>query len=235
MVVIIKKQKKKKIKIISFNIKSCQECHINHLIDYFVDKKPDVICLQEVDVCSKYCQEDICRILGEKLNYEYKYLKTLNRRIKGEYGICILSKYPIKNYEEYYYNNYNEKRGLQKVKIFIPHFNKEIIIFNTHLDYKSSRDLQVKECLDIINKHINFDCILCGDLNLNPKEEIYNSISCNFQKIIYNNTYSSKRPKQILDYILLHQNSNFDYNYEVDNINLSDHKPLLCRIINKKK
>ena len=168
------------------------------------------------------------------MNFQCKYLKTINRKNKGEYGICVLSRYLIQNYETYYYKKYNEKRGLQKIELFIPHFNEKITIFNTHLDYKTNRNHQVKECLEIINKHNNNNCVLCGDLNLNPQEDIYDSISCFFQNIVYSNTYSAKRPKQILDYILLHKNMSFNYKYEVDNIILSDHKPLICRIKKKK-
>ncbi len=226
------KKKKQKIKIISFNIKSCQESDLESLIDYIYKKKTDIVCLQEVDKCSKYCEKNICEEIFKKINFYSRYLKTIDRRGKGEYGICILSRYLIKDYKKFYYNTYNEKRGIQMIQVYIPFFKKNINIFNTHLDYKNSRNSQVEEFLNIVNKYKNDDCILCGDLNLNPTEDIYKIISQNFKKINYNNTYSVKRPKQILDYILIHKNSDFIYEYEVDNIKLSDHKPLICNIYN---
>lgn len=224
------RKRKNKIKIMSYNIKSCQECDFNDLIEYFNIKKPDIICLQEVDKCSKYCTQNICEELLNKLNLHSKYLKTIDRRGSGEYGICIVSRYPIQNYEEYYYGNYNEKRGLQRMQIFVPFLKKKINVFNTHLDYKNCRDSQLKDCLNIIDKHKENDCILCGDLNLNPTENVYQEISINFKKINYGNTYSAKRPKQIIDYILLHKDCKLSYEYEVENIKLSDHKPLICNI-----
>ena len=230
MLVKIKKKKKKYIKIISFNIKSCQECNIDELIDYLKSKKVDVICLQEVDLCSKYCPENICELIEKKLGFEHKYLKTVNRKKGGSYGISIFSKFPILSYKEYYYNKYNEKRGMQEIEVFIPQFKRNIKIFNTHLDYKSNRNCQVEQCLEIISHNTDYDCMLCGDLNLNPSEEVYDLISNKFKKIIYNNTYSSKRPTQILDYILLNKESKLNYKYSVDNVKLSDHKPLICKI-----
>jgi endonuclease/exonuclease/phosphatase family metal-dependent hydrolase len=230
MQVIIKKKKRKTLKIISFNIKSCQECNIEELIDYFKLKKVDIICLQEVDLCSKYCPVNICELIGKKLGFQNKYLKTINRKQGGSYGISIFSKYNIISYKEYYYDKYDEKRGMQEIEIFVPQFKRNIKIFNTHLDYKSSRNYQVKQCLDIISNYNNYDCMLCGDLNLNPTESIYNLLSEKFKNIVYNNTYSSKRPTQILDYILLNKGSNLNYEYNVENVKLSDHKPLICKI-----
>ena len=193
-------------------------------------KKSDIICLQEIDVCSKYCPVDICQIIAHKLGFYYKYLKTINRKKGGFYGIGIFSKFKILSYKEHYYHKYDEKRGLQEIEVFVPKLKRNIKIFNTHLDYKYSRNYQVKQCLDIISKYHDYDCILCGDLNLNPTENIYNSLSDNFKNIIYNNTYSSKRPRQILDYILLSKFSNLKYKYKVDDVKLSDHRPLICKI-----
>lgn len=229
MLINIKKKKKKHIKILSFNIKSCQECCVDELVKYLKSKLVDVICLQEVDLCSKYCPENICTMIEKELGLQHKYLKTVNRRQGGSYGISIFSKFPIISYHEYYYDRYNEKRGIQEIEINVPQFKKNIKIFNTHLDYKSNRNYQVKQCLEILDSN-QCDFVLCGDLNLNPTEEIYNIISEKFKKILYNNTYSSKRPTQILDYILLNKKSNFKYKYTVDDIKLSDHKPLICKI-----
>lgn len=233
MYMVIIKKKKRKVKVMSFNIRSCQDCQLDNIINYLGTKKSDIICLQEVDIFSKYCPVNICDLIKEKLGFNYKYLKTIDRKVKGQYGICIFSKYPIIEYEEYYYHNYNEKRGLQRIKVFIPKLKEEYNIFNTHLDYKHNRDLQVKECLDIIDKY-NSNCILCGDLNLNPTEEIYNKLTEKFREINYSNTYSAKRPKQILDYILINKNNDIKYKYMVDDVILSDHKPLICYITKKK-
>ena len=222
--------RKKKLKIISFNIKSCQECNLMELIEYFKKKKPDVICLQEVDKCSKYCEQDICKEFINEFGYESKYLKTVKRKGFGEFGICIFSKYKILDYQEYYYSNYDEKRGIQKISISVPFLKKKINIFNTHLDYKNVRDQQVVECLNFISRFELSDFILCGDLNLNPKSIIYGKISDYFKEIKYNTTYSYKRPKEIIDYILINKNSKLSIEYEVENVKLSDHKPLISNI-----
>ena len=154
----------------------------------------------------------------------------------GEYGNAILSRYPIiDNFVYCLPEKKMEKRCLHGVKINNG-INSNIWIFNTHLDWDNTFEIQNKQIDSIINLfESQFDenlIILGGDFNIDIND-IKNS---SFKNLIYSTkdyypTWSSKRPKKQIDNILIKNNKNLiSTEFNTINCKFSDHLPFICNV-----
>lgn len=181
------------LKVITYNIWFDQTNIIDRtisLLDVINNKKPDVICLQEV-------RPDIYTILiGQLKDYKYNFPKKINLN----YGCVIFSKYPITKCLNYDYENSTMGRGLKIAKIDYPYkltnnlnnlnnLNNntkiEIIIATTHFEslfksYCNEKKINqftiAKDVLNSLNQKYK-NIIFCVDSNVLPyEEEIFNSV-----------------------------------------------------------
>lgn len=220
----------------------------NFIKDQFLNNNIDVIALQEVWLSY------ISNLIIDELNDLDLYISippTTKKYYLGEHsGLMIISKYPIltSNYIEY--NNCNftcklSKKGLQHITI---EYNKKIInIINTHLQssfknfhnlqYQSTAEKQLNIIRDYcIKKKLN-EYIIIGDLNINMEYmERYlskNKNICLKYNQEYKNICTFPSTNEMLDYCLFsnifHKNI-IEYKL-YDNINYSDHLPLLIKIL----
>ncbi|MGL5313902.1 MAG: endonuclease/exonuclease/phosphatase family protein [Peptostreptococcaceae bacterium] len=184
----------------------------------------------------KYLKNLNCSIicLQEVLYHQYLELKKI-LKIEGVfaanvknptmlYGICIFSKNNIVSYEHVLLTSKKEQRGFIHLTIF----NKEKInIINTHLGLdKEERVVQIDEILNFKNKFEGKN-IICGDFNeknisINTFED---SASVGDGYEIGTFPKSNSR----IDYIYI-ENGIKIKNYFVDEINLSDHYPVIVEI-----
>ena len=151
-----------------------------------------------------------------------KYIPLLNQQSNA-----ILSKKPITNYKIH-----NLKSGMKNIIIETQiKTSKKATLLLTHLSLsKKSREKQINELIDIINK-IKTPIILAGDLNtFQGKKELNNLIKQTNLKIhnpkTNKKTYPSFKPKKRFDYILTSKNIKVK-NYKTLDIQLSDHLPVL--------
>lgn len=124
-----------------------------------------IVCLQEVDMSwswrSQYMRE--LDWLAEKLHMYSAFGPALTN-FAGEYGVGILSKYPIISSEYYPLPGRLEPRVLLVAKIQI--HDQILYVFNTHLGL-SGRDRvnQIPEILRIAEKYAGQNILLMGDFN----------------------------------------------------------------------
>ena len=207
------------MKVVTYNIHKGMDKNNKLTLDkigrYLNVLNCNVICLQEV-LYKQYIE------LKKIINMDGVFVANVKEKL---YGICIFTNYKITFNEHILLTSKKEQRGFLNVTIL----NKEKInIINTHLGLDiEERYIQISEIMDYINK-IGGKTILCGDFN---QKNI--SINTFIDSVIFNKNYhictfpiSNSR----IDYIYLNYNTYID-SYFVDNINLSDHYPVIVNIL----
>ena len=178
------------------------------IMNYLKSLNCDVICLQEV----LYHQFQLMKLLL-KMNGEF----ALHKKMK--FGICILTKYNIKEINHILLTSKKEQRGLLSFD-----FNDRTII-NTHLGLdKEERNTQISEIMDFA-KTRKKDIILCGDFNeKNIDINCYKDIAK-----IFNKDFQPTFRKYRIDYIFVDKKIK-PISYKVDEVAYSDHFPIICEI-----
>ena len=125
----------------------------------------DIVGLQEVDqFVNRSGKQDTMKILSETSGLEYyTFFKAINHD-GGEYGLGILSRYPIVSTEKInLFSGSKEQRILGHAVIDIG--ETEIDFFVTHMSYESQTlwDRQLEEIVPVLKACDNF--VLTGDFN----------------------------------------------------------------------
>ena len=170
------------LKIGSFNIGNGS--YVGHdlsiLANDITSQGLDIVGLQEVDrLANRSKNLDTLAELSRLTGYEYYYFaKAINLAgdpatygQDGEYGIGILSKYPILEGESYQLpSGGREQRMLARATIDVA--GKEINFFTTHLSFEDDkvREGQLSQIDNILFDYSS--CILTGDFNLRATAEL---------------------------------------------------------------
>ena len=157
----------------SYNIANGSK--VNHQMEKLAkditDAKLDIVGLQEVDqFCTRSGNMDTMKTMSELTGMPYyAFFKAINLSGngpdgKGEYGIGVLSKYPILETERVELNSYGkEQRALGRTVIDVN--GTKINFFVTHVSYEetSIRAKQLIQINAIMQKYDNY--LLVGDFN----------------------------------------------------------------------
>lgn len=175
------------------------------LADDILSRSLDIVGLQEVDIgTGRVNGADTLKELSDATGYKYfVFFKTIDFW-GGDYGIGILSKYPIIASERFEIDSeIHEQRVLGMAKIDMG--EKVLSFFVTHLSWEDDelRTRQFEFVNSVINEHENF--ILTGDFNCKSLAEfdaLENSgwvntvgnpiITCGKHECIDNIVYSRK-------------------------------------------
>lgn len=164
-----------KMNVGSYNIIHGKFCNFefDKLAEDIVSKELDIVGLQEVDCNAPRSNDvDITACLAEKtgLSY-YKFFKAIDMKKGGEYGVAVISKYPILESEriELDSEGTGEQRVMGRVQVDVN--GRKINFFVAHLSYESSekREVQFKQVSEIMNSYDNF--VLTGDFNTSDFSE----------------------------------------------------------------
>ena len=163
----------------SYNIANGSK--VNHdmskLARDITNAKLDIVGLEEVDqFCNRSNNMDTMKTLSELTGMPYyTFFKAINLAGtgpdgKGEYGIGVLSKYPILETERVeLYSAGKEQRALGRTAIDVN--GVTLNFFVTHVSYEetSIRTKQLKQINDIMKKYDNY--LLVGDFNTDDFSE----------------------------------------------------------------
>ncbi|ASK64348.1 hypothetical protein CFK37_09235 [Virgibacillus phasianinus] len=196
---------------------------LDRIADTIRESGAEIIGLQEVDVHwggrSQY--ENEIKILADKLNMNYFFAPIYNLDPPSEgsprrqYGVAVLSKYPILNAE-----NHNIARlstqdpnpsprpapGFLEAQIHV--LGEEVWFYVTHLDYRPDptvREMQIEDMLEIMSGHSN--SLLVGDMNASPDSPELDPLFQQFGDawaMTHENpgyTYPSHSPIKRIDYL----------------------------------
>ncbi|MBE6592884.1 MAG: endonuclease/exonuclease/phosphatase family protein [Ruminococcaceae bacterium] len=133
----------------------------------------DVVGLQEVDqFVARSGNQDTMKILSESSGLPYyRFFKAIDHQ-GGEYGVGILSRYPILEYESQQLHSPNlEQRVLGHALIDID--GTHVDFFVTHLSYENAEihAIQTEAVIEKISQYENF--VLTGDFNTESFDPYY--------------------------------------------------------------
>jgi endonuclease/exonuclease/phosphatase family metal-dependent hydrolase len=181
---------------------------VNHdmskLAEDIVDKKLDIVGFQEVDqkvLRSK--RRDTMKLISEASGLQYyAFFKAIDLQ-GGEYGVAVLSKYPIvETHRTELYSGTEEQRVLGHAVIDVD--GVLINFFVTHLSFES-KELRNAQFATIAEKTAGLDnFIITGDFNTSNFAEyapIKNSDMVNSAKHSIN-TFSNPNPTSSIDNIV---------------------------------
>ncbi len=209
------------------------EDNLDKIVSFIDTVKPDIIGLVEVDSGSyragKHCQANY---IGDKLHY--------NHVVETKYGDnSIAQKVPVLNQQanalltnrdivdsHFIYFDEGMKRLVIQVEL------EDMMVYIVHLSLKyRHRQYQLQELHQLVKQHSNKPVIVAGDFNTfwgSQELELFLSAS-NLKSVNLQNkpSHPSHSPQRQLDFILhspgLHPN-----NFQIPDVHLSDHSPLVC-------
>lgn len=225
--------------------------NLDRIANTIRDTGADIIGLQEVDVHwgSRSQYDHTIEKLAEALDMHYFFapIYDLDPEVEGdqrrEYGVGILSKYPIINA----YNREIRRLSTQDSHpepVFMPGFleaqlnieGEEVWVYVTHLDYRADpavREMQVDDMLRMMSEHPY--SILVGDLNATPDAPeltpLFQSFNDAWQGAAdgAGYTFPADHPTKRIDYVLISPRMDVMSTHVTESL-ASDHLPVTAEI-----
>lgn len=211
------------------------------IADVINREKPDLIALQEVDAYTERSGKHShqAKDLAELTDMYYFFAKAIDRS-DGDYGVAILSKYPIVDSESFKLPtteaSNGETRALAVIKIEA--LGEKLVFMSVHLDHRSDidRQFQAKQLLEYTKPFDQYPIILAGDFNMEPNNDIFQLLLKRFvmETVKPPFTFSSTQPEVTIDHILINKKAYelFDIlnYYTIDEKYASDHLPLVMEL-----
>lgn len=236
--------KSDKIKVMSYNIHHCNppskadigEIDLDAIVKVIQAENPDLVALQEVDVNTKRSGNvNQAEAIAKKLNMHFFFGKAINHD-GGEYGVAVLSKYPITEPKVYPLPSdadpKAEPRVLTTCKVALPK-GRTVVFASTHLDVRNNgnRELQVKTIQEIASKEA-IPFIIAGDFNAKEQSTPIKLFDENFERTCSNcePTIPVINPNRAIDYIAFTRSSPFKVisHKVIPERYASDHLPIVA-------
>lgn len=205
-------------------------------------EQPDLAALQEVDVHTSRSGKTVNEAveLAAKTGMKFFYFAKAIDYDGGDYGVTILSRFPLSAQHTYKLptasGTNGEPRVLATVQISLPH-NQKLVFACTHLDAQRSdtnRLLQISAIIDILQKE-KLPVIIGGDFNAEPSGSVINVLDKLFKRTCISNcdfTIPVQTPRKTIDFIAytpFDKLSTLEHKV-IDEKYASDHLPVLSTI-----
>lgn len=234
------------LRVLSYNIHHANPPSKPNVIDISAvanvikQQQPDLVALQEVDVYNNRSGKTVHEAaeIAKQSGMPYYFFGKGIDYEGGEYGIAILSKYPISSTT----NNPlptekstgGEHRTLVTAMVTLPQ-GKKIIFACTHLDAQSkdtNRFLQINKIVELLEKK-KYPLIIAGDFNAVPSSRIINELDKHFTRTCITGcafTITAVNPISTIDYIAYRPTDKFTVTEckVIDEKYASDHLPILA-------
>ena len=188
---------------------------LQRIADVISQEHPDLVGLQEVDRGVKRTQGvDEIAELARMTGMEYAFAHNLDYQ-GGQYGVAILSRFPILKTDHRMYLNKREaeRRGMIRIEVNIG--GGSLSFATTHLDYQyeDGRVFEAGQLLDFL-KDQKGPLILVGDFNEEPGGDAYKLVTAYFGDAWVDSkakdaglSYPADKPAKRIDYIFYRANS----------------------------
>lgn len=172
------------------------------------DSGAELVALQELDIKNHRSGIDLDQAaeLGKLTGMYHFFAKGIDF-LDGQYGVAILSKYPILKSKRHALpmieGSGGEPRALAVVTVKHPK-GKKFTFACTHMDLiEDNRLLQAAFIVEKLAKAKRNPVILAGDFNAEPDSKVMDIFFDVFKNAIYDGpTYPQVNPQQQLDYVL---------------------------------
>lgn len=209
------KGKQPSVNILCYNIHHANPPSIKDKIDIpaiarvISNTAPDIVALQEVDVHTDRSGKELhqAAALAKLAGMRYFFAKGIDYG-GGEYGVAILTKYPVLETKHYPLTTLpgtnGEPRVLATVLLQLPGKQK-LLMACTHLDAQrsdSNRLVQIKEIMNIL-KDQPYPVILAGDLNAANGTLVINELDRHFTRSCDDcaPTIPVENPRRCIDFV----------------------------------
>ena len=236
---------KSELRVLSYNIHHANPPSKPDLIDLqaiasvIKNSRADIVALQEVDVHTTRSGKDIdqAEALGKLTGMQAYFAHAIDYG-GGEYGVAILSKFPMSEKQNLSLptkeSTKGEHRTLGKVAIRVPG-RGEIVFAFTHLDAQrtdTNRVLQMAKINELLSAEKR-PVLLAGDLNAVAGTPVIDLLDKNFTRSCVSNcafTIPQINPNKTIDFIAFKPSGAFTVvSHEViAEEYASDHRPVLA-------
>jgi len=203
------------------------------------DSDADLVALQEVDVFTNRSGKNLDQAteLARLTKRHHYFVKTIDHD-GGEYGIAILSKFPIVKKESYLLPSAEGVRGEQRAIAFVTVEIDEGVFLDfasTHFDLTpQTRLLQSTFIADLV-KNRNLPILLGGDFNAVPNSDEIRLLDQYFKRSEISNgfTIPEGNPTREIDFIMYTPEHRFKIErHEVIQEHFaSDHLPVFVEVV----
>lgn len=200
-------------------------------------ENPDLVSLQEVDVNTMRSGKiNQAEIIARKLGMNFFFAKSIDHD-GGDYGVCILSKFPISETKIHRLTTLagsgGEPRVMATAKIQLKN-GKYIRFGATHLDHlnnPSNREIQIEE-INKIGSEESLPFIIAGDLNAVTESTVIQQLDKVFNRTCSQcqPTFPVVKPNRTIDFIAFKKTDSFKTisHQVVQEHYASDHLPVVA-------
>lgn len=236
--------KERPLKVLCYNIHHANPPSKPGLIDLPAIAKvinnsgADLVALQELDINNTRSGKELNQIaeLGRLTGMNFFFVKSIDFG-GGEYGVGILSKFPILKTDSLRLPMKEGIGGEPRVVAIVtvaPSKGKELIFASTHLDLKAeNRVLQSQAIIEKLGK-TKTPVVLCGDFNATPDSEVIANLDKYFKRSSIPNglTIPQINPTEEIDFVMFRPAKKFKVTKHVviDEPYASDHLPLYIEL-----
>ncbi|WP_031526828.1 endonuclease/exonuclease/phosphatase family protein [Dyadobacter crusticola] len=203
-------------------------------------EKPHFVALQEVDVNTGRSGKgkNQAQQLAELTGMKFYFSKAIDHG-GGDYGVAVLSKFPIVDSVRYklpiHAELKEEDRTVAAIRVTLPN-NKKLVFASTHLGLKEpNRVLQAETIITHFGK-TELPMILAGDFNAVPESKVITYLDQYFKRTCSECgfTIPVEKPNKTIDFIMFKSDNLKASNTRViDEKYASDHLPVVADFILK--
>lgn len=228
------------IKIMTYNIHhgnppNTSIINLDTIAGVIKKENPDLVALQEVDVNTTRANGiNQAEYLAKKLGMLFFFAKAIDFA-GGEYGVCILSKYPIVATKHiklpHIASPEAETRVLALAKVRLPD-ERHIWLACTHLDATANSETRLLQIDSILSATRNPDAplIIAGDFNANENSGEIAMLDKQFKRSCKNCAFTIPTigPTQAIDFIAFRRKYRFkvESHRVINEAYASDHLPV---------
>ncbi|MBN1208992.1 MAG: DUF4082 domain-containing protein [Myxococcaceae bacterium] len=226
------------LRFMSYNIKHGELSSLESVANVIKGQSPDLVALQEVDVLThRSGNVDQAARLGQLTGMYHAFVPSLLSYDGGQYGLALLSRYPIRSSQRVPLRSAAEQRILAIVEVELdPQHILPVGI--THFGTTGSSE-RLNQAADVKAALAGKPwALLGGDLNASPSESSITSLLQQFTDAWARGgsgsgyTHSASFPTKRIDYILLGAGWTSPVSASVISAtSQSDHRPLVATLI----
>ena len=233
-----KKEAVKEMTLASYNIKHGAgmdgQLNLERTIGVLKKIDADIVALQEVDnKCTRSKKVDQAAVIAKALGMKHAYAKAMNFQ-GGEYGLAVLSKYPILEMKRHEFPSVGEPRVAMEI-IVEPVKGQKMSFISLHFDYVSEeiRQPQIKALFKAL-ENTKHPVVLIGDFNATPDSDsikLFAQEWTNIPKKGDNLTAPASKPRNEIDYFMTRGIDASKLTCTVIEEKVaSDHRPLMMKL-----
>jgi endonuclease/exonuclease/phosphatase family metal-dependent hydrolase len=200
---------------------------------------PDLVGLQEVDRGVKRTEgkDEIVELAG-LTRMQYAFAHNLDFQ-GGQYGVAILSRFPIRNIDHRKFENKREAERRGMIRVEVECGGQLVNFVTTHLDYQyeDGRVFETEQLLKFL-EDVQGPIILVGDLNDEPIGGAYKLLLGSFKDAWLESrtkavglSYPADKPVKRIDYVFYRggERINTEKAWVIDTL-ASDHVPVVVEL-----